>query len=92
MQVRTKSNRLLDRCHACGGSVSLIHMRGTEKFVREIALSMPLVGSIEVWTLSPEMSRLLDMDGFAILRCHTCKATYTLHHTLNEGWEVEGEG
>jgi len=64
-------------------------MRGTEDFVYEIALSMPQAESVEVWTLPPETSRLIDLGGFAILRCRDCKATHTMHYTLSKGWVLE---
>lgn len=90
MQVRKEVN--LSRCPNCESQDIEVRIWGTEGFLAEVGLSMPVDaielwddGQVEVWD---SITGMINVDGFAQSRCRDCGTECTFQHDKAEGWKV----
>lgn len=82
----------LSRCPHCDSEDIHVTVWGTQGFIRDIGLSMP-VDAIELWDddaidIWDEITGMIQVDGFAQSRCRDCGTECTFQHDEEKGWKV----
>lgn len=88
MQVRKEVS--LSRCPNCESDDIEVRIWGTEIFLAEVGLSLP-VDAIELWDdeqveVWDSITGMINVDGFAQCRCRDCGAECTFQHDKVKGW------